>query len=389
MSNVCLRGMTWNHSRALPPLVAASQRFEELHPGTRIVWEKRSLDDFGHAGLPELCRSYDLLVIDHPMLGDAHRSGILVDLQPRLAPGTLSNLKQDALGRCLESYWYEGCLYALPIDAAAPAASFRPDLLERAGCRVPETWSELMDLARLGLVCMPGFPADLFLNFLGLYGSMAGAPANAEQLFDCDVAVPCLEQFRELASCMPAEIYSLNPIAMYESMAGGDRFAYCPFAYTYSNYSRPGFAAHAVLFSNPVLLGEGAPLRTILGGTGMAVSANCAEIDAAVAFSAFVADRDCQKGIYGLCGGQPASRAAWSDPLLNQVSNNFFERTLATMEAAMVRPRYSGYIALQRSAGEPIAAFCRGKGTAAETVQCLNELYRRSIAACGAKELEP
>jgi len=28
-----------DHSRALPPLVATAQRFEELHPGVRIQWE--------------------------------------------------------------------------------------------------------------------------------------------------------------------------------------------------------------------------------------------------------------------------------------------------------------------------------------------------------------
>ena len=66
---ITLRGITWNHSRALPLLVAAAQRFEELHPGISIQWEKRSLHEFGHQGLAPLCRENDLLVIDHPMLG--------------------------------------------------------------------------------------------------------------------------------------------------------------------------------------------------------------------------------------------------------------------------------------------------------------------------------
>jgi multiple sugar transport system substrate-binding protein len=65
VSGLSLRGITWNHSRALPPLVAAAQRFEELHPHIRIVWEKRCLDKFGHSGLAELTRTYDLLIIDH------------------------------------------------------------------------------------------------------------------------------------------------------------------------------------------------------------------------------------------------------------------------------------------------------------------------------------
>ncbi len=99
----CLRGMTWNHSRALPPLVAAAQRFEELHPHINVVWEKRSLDEFGHSDLAALTRSYDLLIVDHPMLGQAHRDSTLLDLQPRLQPA-LPEFEADALGLCLDSY---------------------------------------------------------------------------------------------------------------------------------------------------------------------------------------------------------------------------------------------------------------------------------------------
>jgi hypothetical protein len=44
-----LTGIKWHHSRAFPPLVATAQRYEETHPGVRIHWQKRTLDEFGHA----------------------------------------------------------------------------------------------------------------------------------------------------------------------------------------------------------------------------------------------------------------------------------------------------------------------------------------------------
>jgi multiple sugar transport system substrate-binding protein len=381
MSTLSMRGLTWNHSRALPPLVAAAQRFEELHPQIRIVWEKRSLDDFGHAGLADLARSYDLLIIDHPMLGEVHRDRTLLDLLPRLQPPALARLEEDALGPCLESYRYEGCLYAMPVDAAAPAACYRPNLLNRSCWDLPASWDDLLELARSGLVRMPGFPADLFLNFMGMCVSRSGLIMCSDRLFDHDVAVLCLEELRELASFMPAEIYRMNPIDIYEAMASDDTFAYCPFAYTYSNYSRPGFAVHTLLFSNPVALRGGIPLRTILGGTGIAISANCAHPDAALDFCLFVADSDCQSHIYGVCGGQPSSHSAWRNPLLNTISSNFFGNTVASVEAAYVRPRYAGYIALQRTAGEAIAAFLQGRVVAAEALERLNRLYRNSLMA--------
>jgi multiple sugar transport system substrate-binding protein len=378
MSETLLRGITWSHSRALPPLVAASQRYEELHRGIRIVWEKRSLDSFGHDDLSALARSYDLLIVDHPIVGDVHRDRTLADLRPILPEGLLADLESDALGMSLASYDYEGCLYALPVDAAAPAASFREDLLARNGYEIPSHWEQLIELAQHGLVRMPAFPADLFLNFMGMCASRSGIVLAEDLLFDRDIAIHCLDEMRELASHMPESIYALNPIALYETMASGNEFAYCPFAYTYSNYSRPGFAPNTLNFANPVLMRGERPMRTVLGGTGIAVSAQCKHIEAAVLFCCFVAGRQCQGRLYGICGGQPASRSAWCDPLLNQISNGFFERTRASLLTAYVRPRYPGYLALQRSGGKPITEYLRHGTTPIKALESIEQLYRRS-----------
>ena len=43
MAAIELHGMTWDHSRGYPCMVAVSQRYEELHPHVKIHWEKRSL----------------------------------------------------------------------------------------------------------------------------------------------------------------------------------------------------------------------------------------------------------------------------------------------------------------------------------------------------------
>jgi len=41
-----LSSIAWRHSRGITPLLAASQRYEELHPGVQIQWKKRSLQEF-------------------------------------------------------------------------------------------------------------------------------------------------------------------------------------------------------------------------------------------------------------------------------------------------------------------------------------------------------
>src|ERR1039458_10470949 len=79
MRRLELKGITWNHSRAFPPLVATAQRFTEMNSDVRIHWDKRSLHEFGHSGLPGLAQQFDLIVVDHPMMGAAAVEGVLLD----------------------------------------------------------------------------------------------------------------------------------------------------------------------------------------------------------------------------------------------------------------------------------------------------------------------
>ena len=375
-----LRGITWNHSRAFPPLVAAGQRYEELHPGTTIQWEKRSLHEFGHMGLAPLCRENDLLVIDHPMLGAAVEAGLFLNLRKLLPPAYVDDLRTNSVGLSLPSYELDGQLLAVPIDAATPTASYRQDLLRQCGVELPRTWPEVLDLARRGQVVMPGFHADLFLNFLALCASQGSTfPASPEHLVNHEVGLHALEQMRELACVMPATIYEWNPIAIYETLAACNDYSYCPFAYCYSNYARPGFGAHQVRFTNTVMLEEGKPLRTVLGGTGLAISAQCSNVGQALDYLMFVASEKCQRTLYGLSGGQPAHRQAWMDETLNSVTNGFFHDTLACLDAAIMRPRYNGYIGLQGQAGHPIASFLKDGGSARSVLVAIDTMYQLSL----------
>lgn len=381
MKQISLRGITWNHSRALPPLVATAQRFEEQHPGISIRWEKRTLHEFGHADIVTLARNFDLLVIDHPMTGDAEIAGVLTDLLPMLSSETISEFQRDSIGPCFDSYFYNDRLYALPIDAAAPAASFRPDLLSQLGLEEPKVLADVVSLARQGWVRMPAFSADLFLNFMGLCVSLGSTvAAGAEHLVDREIGISCLEQLFELAALMPDEIYRMNPIAIYERMTEEDTVAYCPFAYTYSNYSRRGFGKKHLRFSNPVGMDSDTPMRTVLGGTGIAISVGCKDVDLALEYSLFTSGQTCQGTMYGMCGGQPARRSSWNDSLLNEISDGFFMRTSASIETSYVRPRYPGYVGLQERAGELIAGFCKHRGRAQQALDQIDAVYRSSLS---------
>jgi multiple sugar transport system substrate-binding protein len=380
---VHLTGIAWDHSRAFPPLVATAQRYEEIHPGVRIHWQKRSLDEFGHAPIDVLAEKFDLIVIDHPWAGFCFEKQLVFDLF-RIAPaGAVSHLKQNSIGQSFASYVYQDQLLALPIDAATPAPSWRADLMERAGVQPPQTWGELVALARRKLAIIPGFNADLFLHFVMLVNALGAAPfASHEEIAPLGAMQNALELLRELTEPMPRDIFELSPILAAERMTTTDDFAWNACAYTYNNYARSGFARKPLQFGNlPSLEPGGAPLRSVLGGTGLAISTKCKNIPVAVDYTLFVAYGNTQKTIYVQAGGQPAHGAAWSDRFTDELCGGFFNATRAAQAEAIVRPRYSGYVPLQTQGGVALQEYLRDGHSLAATLDKLNSLYRASRQA--------
>jgi multiple sugar transport system substrate-binding protein len=384
---VRLTGIAWDHSRALPPLVATSQRYEETHPGIRIRWEKRSLDEFGHTPIDQLTSRFDLIVIDHPWAGFAFEKNLVRDLKPLLTPAELKDFPDNSIGATFASYCYAGRLLALPIDAATPAPSWRNDLLERAGLNPPATWSEAVALAGRKLAVIPAFNADLFLHFLMLLKALGAEPcADHEKIAPRQIMHQALALLRELTEPMPSEIFELNPIQVAERMAATDDFAWNAFAYTYSNYARAGFARRALCFGNLLSIeAKGPRLRSVLGGTGIAISNHCKNIQAALDYARFIVDGVTQKGIYLHAGGQPSHRAAWDDPDADKLCGGFFSATRATQEEAFVRPRYSGYVPLQTSGGNVLQEALRDGRDAEAVLEKLDAVYRESRRSSSAE----
>lgn len=384
-SVVRLTGIAWDHSRAFPPLVATAQRYEETHPGVRIQWQKRTLDEFGHAPIDVLAKKFDLIVIDHPWSGFCFENNLVHDLKPLVSDITLSGLEANSIGQTFNSYVWQDKLLALPIDAATPAPSWRLDLLERAGVQPPQTWVEAVALARRKLAVIPGFNADLFLHFVMLIKALDAEPcADRETIAPREIMRQAIEMLRELTESMSREIFTMNPIQVAERMTTTDDFAWNAFAYTYNNYARPGFAPKQLRFGNLISLKPGSPhLRSVLGGTGISISTNCKNVQAAVDYALFTADSHPQKTIYVQAGGQPSHRAAWDDAFVDQLCGGFFSGTRVTQEEAIVRPRYSGYVALQTDGGNALQEYLRDGRSLDATLEKLDGLYRNSRARGG------
>jgi multiple sugar transport system substrate-binding protein len=368
-----LTGITWNHTRGYLPMVATAQRFSELHPEVSITWHKRSLQQFADAPLADLAARFDLMVIDHPSIGEAAHHNLLLPLDECLPAAYLDDQAANSVGRSHASYQYEGHQYALATDAATPVAGWRPDLLTRAGAAPPTTWEDLLTLAHSGLVTVPAIAIDSLMNLFMLANALDAEPfKNPGEVIPKPQGIEALQRLRELVQLSAPGSLERNPIRTWQLLADSDSVAYCPFAYGYSNYSRPGYAANVLQMGSLVSL-NGKPLRSTLGGAGLAISRMCKHHETALAFAQYAASPQIQKTIYTHSGGQPGHRAAWLDQTLNAASNNFFTLTLSTLDAAWVRPRFPGFIAFQEVASNLVHHYLVHGGSESSVLNKMDE----------------
>lgn len=360
-------------------MVATAQRFSELHPNVHITWEKRSLQQFADFSIQELAERFDLLVIDHPWAGFAAKTKSIIPLDFYLSDEYLKDQEENSVGQSYESYFYERHLWALPIDAATPVAASRSDLLAEKGLQLPKTLEDLLVLADKGLVAFAGIPIDVLMNFYTLCCSLGEDPCqNDKQVISHEIGFKALKIYRELASKMDKANFNRNPIQVYEAMTLTDEIVYCPFAYGYSNYSRNGYARKALHFHDMISLDGKTNLRSTLGGTGLAISSKCKEMDVAAKYVEFVGSPACQATLFFESGGQPGHLAAWKNEEVNRQSQQYFLNTLPALQRAFLRPRYHGSMYFQDHAGDVVRDYLMNGGDENQVLSAINELYQKS-----------
>lgn len=379
MAGIILNGITWGHSRGITPLLALAQRYSELYPDVEIRWKKRSLQEFADFPIEKLTDEYDLLIIDHPWAGCAAATNCVIPLEQYLSAVYLQDQADHSVGASHISYNYANSQWALAIDAATPAASYRKDILEKNNIPVPADWQDVLNLADAGRVAVPAIPIDLLMNFYTFCIACGNEPfQNNNEIIDAVTGIKAIGTMKELYSRVDKRMFRSNPIAVAEMMSKTDEYWYCPFAYAYSNYARKGYAANLLHYTNVVSF-NGTLLRTTIGGTGLSVSAFSKHKEIAVDFAAMVASGECQRTMYVQHGGQPGHRSAWADADANRLTNNFFKEVLPVMDNGYLRPRYNGYLHFQDLAGEPLQRCLQQNSDPGAALEEMNKIYTQSI----------
>jgi multiple sugar transport system substrate-binding protein len=324
-----LRGLTWEHPRGYLVL--------DTLGGAR--WDRQSLEGFESRPLRTLADDYDLVVIDHPGLGEAVSDGALRPLEALLSDAELAACADVSAGRSYASYHLGEHQWALPIDAAAQVAMCRPDLLDER----PSSWQDACRTARRHrtAVCLGGPHALLMFSAVCVaLGAPPSGHPGAGVFADPDAGAEAVAIIADLLAHADVTLAGQNPIGVLDAMAADGGPAYCPLVYGYITYQRAGALT---AFDAPA--GPGG-IGSVLGGTGIAVTRSCADLTAARELLLRLVSERVQVGLYAELGGQSADRRAWKAP----GANAFYAATRRTIESAWVRPRFAGYVEFQSAA---------------------------------------
>ena len=369
---ITLKGMTWDHPRGYDPLIAVGPAAAK-DPGVEVEWDRRSLQDFEHYPLDALARRYDLIIMDHPHIGDAIASDAIVPMEDLLAPETLARLRDDCLPVVWNSYVVEGRTWALPVDAATQVMAWRPGRLDAP----PATWDAVLDLARQGRVLMP-LRSPHALMFLYTLMANMGDPFPEDGEPDRATMAEALRLMTELAAYLPDAGVGMDPIAACEALAEGGGHDVIPLVYGYSTYGIAGFRPHRLRFAE--FPGPQGPQGTTLGGTGLAVSRLGRHRELAASYAANVASEAWQRGIEAPAGGQPSSLSAERDKGIDAQFNGFWSGTTETLARAWIRPRHKGYVGFQKEASD-LVLDCMTEGSDIDAcIDAFCAAFRKSLA---------
>lgn len=370
------RGLTWDHPRgrqALERSAAAS--------GDLIAWDVHSLEGFESAPIAELAERYDVIVLDHPHLGDALATESLRPLVVLFDADWLASLEAASVGPSLESYRLGGELWALPLDAATQVAVRDPERIEQ----MPRTWVEVVELSRTHPVALSLAGPHSLLTLASVCVAMGEEPSTepGAGFVSLETGSAALAVLREIAGRAPAGTESLNPIGLLERMRAERDIACIPLVYGYVTFS---LGERPLVFGDAPASSPGGRRGSTIGGTGLAVSRRAQVDDELLGYLSWHLDPLSQATFITEHAGQPSTRRAWTNAVVNAASHDFYRGTLATIDEAWVRPRVAGYTPFQSEASAILRDAIVGRSDASAALAEVNRRFDALAEPQGARQ---
>ncbi|HIY66767.1 MAG TPA: extracellular solute-binding protein [Candidatus Agrococcus pullicola] len=389
LDQAAFRGLTWDHPRGTNALRAAAKEWQSANGAPLIAWDAQPLEGFESAPIDELAARYDLLVMDHPHLGDAIAANALQPLDDVMPAELLRDVAEHTVGPSADSYVAEGRTWALPLDAATQVAAVRDDLV----ADIPATWAAVVELSRSAPVAQSLAGPHAFLTLCSLAAAFGGTPASLPPtpnsaalesdeapLFDRETTLLALETMRELATNLPSKSEALNPIGLLERMRATDDIGFIPLIFGYVNYSTADQNSRSIEFRDAPSARTGGEPGSVIGGTGVAVSTRTNVTPELVSHLGQLLSAGTQESFIPAHDGQPSRDSAWESDSVNESTREFYRSTRRTIESSWVRPRFPGYTAFQSKASDLVrTAVLAREWKPARVIDRIEIAYRQAL----------
>ncbi|MGN6550153.1 MAG: carbohydrate ABC transporter substrate-binding protein [Pararhizobium sp.] len=362
-------GLTWDHPRGYRALEAASAEGP-------IAWARQPLEGFESHPIADLASRYDLLVLDHPHIGEAIAEDCLQPIEDWFSPAEIEAWASATIGRALESYRWNGRHYALPLDVAMQVAARDPERVPDA----PDSWDEVVRLSETQPVALSLAGPHAVLTFFSLCLSLGEDPGGEDLISDA-VGREALRHVMRLSERAPKGTEGLNPISLLEAIAARRGIALVPLVFGYVNYAVPAPGRLPVAFSNAPRESAGGRRGSVLGGTGIGITRRRRPDHELLDHLRWLMSQEALLRFIPCHDGQPSAREAWLSEEVNGAWGGFYAATAETAEQAWVRPRSDGYIAFQTAASDALRQAINATTAADGILAQLRTLWRASLEA--------
>lgn len=296
--------------------------------------------------------SFDLVYLDVTWTAKFAAAGWLIPLDHAFAAAEQAAF----LPAALEAGRYQGALYRLPMRTDVGLLYYRRDLLEAAGYQPPETFDELVRVARAlqspperwGFVWQGSQYEGLVCNYLEVlrgHGGFWVDPATHRVGLDDEAARSALETMRRTLAADPISPPGVTAYKEDESrrlFQDGRAVFLRNWSYVWRLVQAKDSPLAGRVGVRPMVPAGAAPAAGTLGGWGLGVSRFSRSPDLGVRFLRHAATLESQRALCIDSGYAPALRAAYDDPGLRE-ANPFLAEFLRLHERAVPRPTLPRY----------------------------------------------
>jgi ABC-type glycerol-3-phosphate transport system substrate-binding protein len=304
---------------------ALIKAFQQAHPDIQVRMVTTPIGDYFPKVATEIggdTDAYDVITAIPTFVVAFAKNGKIADLDPSMTATEKADLVKDIPRRYLETWTYNGHLYAIPNDANCQLTFYRKDLFEAAGVKLPATWEGVPAAAKaLTKNGIYGYTASLRrgeyagAHFSSVMWSYGGEwwDSDFHPTIDSEAGRRALDV---MLACMPyADPGSINATEddTINAIASGTA-AYAPLLWGTSALTNPKLNSHAAqtLAAVPPAGGGHRP-APIMGGQAYMIPARAKNKDAAVAYIKFATSREAMSA-FVRATGQPARVSALTDP---------------------------------------------------------------------------